>query len=177
METSWSKIILYGTIIGSCIIIMFFPEIFENIHTQIKGEEDKNEDSFSKKLKDLIPTKYKIIATLLITFSTICFWIYRIFSSRKYLQNKSRSDSSYNRVPMFVSNRSSTKREYENETKQTTLNELEKLRKNPKFIEMYNQKGPNPDNWNWQSAQKKNKTVWRENEDNESINSEEMMNI
>lgn len=177
METSSIKIVLYGFIIGVCVLIMFFPELISQIDFYIKGTTNENDDSHLEYIKKMIPTKYKIIATLIIGVSTICFWVLKTIKSRTELQNKSKNESATNKVKMFVSNRSNSKREYENETKTTTLNELEKLRKNPKFIEMYNQKGSNPENWNWQSAQKKNATVWRENQDNESINSEELMNI
>ncbi len=43
---------------------------------------------------------------------------------------------------------------YDKITKINTTKELEKLYKTPQFKKMYEEKGNNPDNWNWQSRER-----------------------
>jgi hypothetical protein len=61
-----------------------------------------------------------------------------------------------------------SKSEYQKQADETTKRELEKLMQSEKYKKMKESKGNDPKKYNWQTAEKEKRTIYRDNEDSDN---------
>lgn len=129
------------------------------IHPITDSQEDK------KSKHNLVPIQflyYMIPIVLLI----VTLFFYKMVEESKQYQKEAKVTKP---VQKSFTNRIS-KEDYSKLTEEITRKEIEKLKQNPKFREMINQKGNNPANWVWQTQEKEKRTVWKEENDDDVEN-------
>lgn len=164
------------------IIIVAFPSTISDLLILVKLNEKNsdNQDNEIKEqtlsLKDRIPFNVKLLIT---SFFLFVFGVFIILIGKsnkntqdEIIKNLDREE----KVKPVVANPIHSKYQYDHVTKSTTEKELEKLKRNPKFQQMLQEKGTDKKNWVWQTAEKEKKTVWREGEDTDDSN-EDLSNV
>lgn len=160
-------------------IVMFI--VFPGQITQFFNIKEENNESVDKlhtqsqSWKDKITFKTKLIITGVVMLIVAVVFILITKESKTQQKNAIVLGENPESSKIFAANATTNKKKYEYQTKTTTEAELEKLKNNPKFQEMLRQKGTDKKNWVWQTAEKENKTVWKD--DGESSNSEGLSEI
>lgn len=179
---SLAKILILVAMVIIIISIIITPNNNENIKLQQQSYYNKynndssgNNNNYSKPLKDIIPLKYKIGIIFLIALGIIYFILTTkndaiLFQKNIKLNNiKDRElKLKYNKV-QYV--KPVDKYTYISQATTTTQKELEKLKNNSKYLNMLKERGFDKSKWNWQTAEKESKQVWREeHSDNSDTN-------
>ena len=154
----------------ACIFLIKFPnalETFEKDYLHKEKQDNKTKETVEN-LKNKIPTNVKIILVTLVLSSLVILIFFISKDSKTYqsYEKKKLQQAEKNKIS-FVSNPIS-KKDFEKEAKSATEIELEKLKQNPKYQKMLEEKGTNKENWVWQTREKEKKDVWREEEESNS---------
>lgn len=157
-----SNIFFYG---------MFIAIIISMIHHHFFEEKTISTDSDSKTLIDQFLQKHKInLIILVFVFILFCLWLF----IRNFIEFKEETTNPQSHYIKVFTQKLITKEELQKNSEEATRRELKKLFENPQFQKMYEEKGDDMTNWNWQSRERAQKVVYR---DNESCSDSELSKI
>lgn len=190
-----AKDLIYIFMIGAIFVSIFYKP--EHVHDD-GNNTDEQQDSVNgaqenptppKDLKEQIRSWLKSLKPHLRAFQNspnfffivipllavlILAFIWRVVSENKrHAQNVAKARATLERKAYVE--QVSKNQEYDKITKETTQREIKKLFDNETFKKMIEEKGENPENWNWQSREKAKKTVFRQRDENKSDTSDEHM--
>ncbi len=141
------------------VVILVGAIIYSGQHSETQEEEQT---------KPKFPLKF--IVVVLVVLSVFIFLM--VTSSKTFEKEAKRA------VPKqkFYTQRL-TKDEFEQETKDVTQRELQKLYENNKFNQMLKEKGNKQAEWVWQTKEKEKKVVFRENAHDEEDDDDNLSQI
>ena len=175
-----AKTLILVAMVVVIVSIIIAPTKVEEIKTIIndqginnhKTEDNINNSSYKRPLKHQIPFKYKVGLVVLLCLGILYFivsmkneGIQYQNNTKEYLKNNEELHLKFNRIQYA---KPVNKQVYESEAKLATQRELEKLQNNPKYLSLLKERGNDLSKYNWQTAEKESKTVWRDEESDKS---------
>ena len=167
------EVFIYSSMIAVLLMILLFHESFELLLLSINIDvrENKENTAQSQNIKQQIPFKLKLSAAMIVGVLGLIFFIKTSKESKNFQKRQERKEENPEYSKPVIANFTPDKKKYNYMIKSTTEKELAKLKQNPKFRKMLEERGTEEKNWNSRLIEKERQAVWREGD--ESCNSDE----